>query len=96
MIKIINSKKLVLKIVCDNKFNDLIKINDFDFDILLDEKSYENTLIYEASYKVLMGPKPLHCMFDKVDVFIRDYDGTKYLVLFGLKNMPFLIGLNIS
>ena len=24
-------------------------------------------------------------MFDKVDGFIRDYDGTKYLVLFGLE-----------
>ena len=33
---------------------------------------------------------------DKVDGFIRDYDGSKYLVLFGLENMiPFMIGLDI-
>ena len=39
-------------------FNDIIKIEDFDFDkILLDEKSYENILIYDISYKTLIGAK---------------------------------------
>ena len=31
-------------------FDEIIKIEDFNFDILLDEKSYENILIYDVSY----------------------------------------------
>ena len=31
----------------------------------------------------MIGAKPLRVMFDKVDGFIRDSDGTKYLLLFG-------------
>ena len=31
----------------------------------------------------MIGAKPLHIRFDKVDGFIRACDGTKYLVLFG-------------
>ena len=34
-------------------FHDLIKIEDFNPDIILiDEKSYENILVYKNSYKV--------------------------------------------
>ena len=47
------------------------------------EKSYKNILIYDVSHKSLIGTKPLRIILDKVDGFIRDYDGTKYLVLFG-------------
>ena len=65
-------------------FDGIIKIKDFDFgNILLDEKSYRNILIYDISYKVLIGAKPLRVRFDKVDKFITVYDGAKYLVLFG-------------
>ena len=39
----------------------------FNFDILLDEKSYENILVYDISFKTLIGAKPLHIKFDKVD-----------------------------
>ena len=61
----------------------IIKTEDFDFDnILLDEKSYENILNYEISYKTLIGSKPLRVRFDKVHGFIRVYDGARYLVLF--------------
>ena len=64
-------------------FDKIIKIEDFDFDnILLEKKSCENILIYDVSHKALVSTKPLHIMFDKVDMFIRDYDGPKYLVLF--------------
>ena len=31
--------------------------------------------------KTLIGPKPLCIRFDKIDGFIRIYDGTRYLVL---------------
>ena len=51
----------------------------------LDEKSLENILIYNISHKTFIGAKPLHIRFDKVDGFIRVYDGTKYLVLLGLE-----------
>ena len=33
----------------------------------MDEKLYENILIYDVSYKTLIGAKPLHIRFDKVD-----------------------------
>ena len=67
-------------------FEDIIKIEDFDFEnILLDEKLYENTLVYNFSYNNLTGAKPLRIRIDKVNGFIRIYDVTRYLVLFGLE-----------
>ena len=39
-------------------------------------------LVYNISYKYLNAKSlPIRC--DKIDGFIRDYDGTRYLVLFG-------------
>ena len=35
------------------------------------------------SYNILIGPKHLRIRFEKIDGFIRIYDGTKYLILFG-------------
>ena len=61
-----------------------IKLEDFDIDnILIDEKSHKNVLIYDISFKTLIGPKPLCVRFDKIDGFTRIYDGTRYLTLFG-------------
>ena len=45
-------------------FDDIIKIEDFDFDILTDEKSHRNILAYGMSYKTLFGSKPLCIRFD--------------------------------
>ena len=39
-------------------------------------------MIYDISYKTLIGTKPSRIRFDKVDGFIRVYDWTTYLVLF--------------
>ena len=65
-------------------FNDIIKVENFDFDnISLDEKSLENILIHEISYKILISAKPLRPSFDKAHGFIRAYNGTRYLVSFG-------------
>ena len=65
-------------------FDDIIKLADFDTDnILIGEKLHENILIYDISYKTLIGPKPLRLRFDKIDGFIRTYNGTRYLVLLG-------------
>ena len=41
-------------------FNDIIKLQDFDLDnVLVDEKSHEDILIYDMSNKTLIGPKRL-------------------------------------
>ena len=40
-------------------------------------------MIYNISYKTLIDPKPLCIRFDQIDEFIRIYDGTRYLTLFG-------------
>ena len=64
-------------------FDDIIRIEDFNlYNILIDEKLYENILVYNISYKNLIA-KPLRIRFDKIDGIIRGYDGTRYLVLFG-------------
>ena len=67
-------------------FDDKIKFEDFGFDnILIDEKSPENILIHDFSCRTLIGAKLLHIRFDKIDGFIRVYDESGYLVLFGLE-----------
>ena len=77
-----NKKKLVLKIV-HVIISMTIKIEDFDFDnILLDEKSCQNILVYINLYKTLIGTKSLRVWFSIVERFIRVYDETIYLVLF--------------
>ena len=43
----------------------------------------ENTLIYDNSYKTLTGAEALRIRFDKIHEFIRVYDETRYLTLFG-------------
>ena len=41
-------------------FNDIIKTEDFNLDnISIDKKSYENILVYNISYKNLIG-EPFH------------------------------------
>ena len=62
-----------------------MKFEDLGSDILLDEKSWENILVYNISYKTLVGPKPLRNRFDEADIFNRVYDGTVYLVIFRKK-----------
>ena len=62
----------------------MIKFEDFNLNnILIDEKPYKNIFVYDISYKTLIDAKPMHIRFDKVDEFIRVYDGPRYLVLFG-------------
>ena len=69
----------------------LIKFEDFDLDnILIDEKSYKYVLVYNITYRTLIGDKRLHIGFDKIDGFIRVYDGTRYLVLFGGEKYDFI------
>ena len=69
-------------------FNDIIKFQDFDIDNI--KNPYKNILVYNISYKTLMGAKPLRIRFDKVNGFIRAYDGLRYLVLFGDEKYDFI------
>ena len=72
-------------------FDYIIKSEDFDVDkILIDEKSYENILVYNNSCKSLIDFKPLHIWFNKIDEFIRVYDGTRYVLLFGSEKNDFI------
>ena len=58
----------------------MIKIEDFNLDnILIDEQLFEDILVYNISYKSLIA-KPLPVRFEKIERFVRVYDGTRYLV----------------
>ena len=78
-------------------FDDIIKVFNFNLDnILVDEKSYEDILVYNISYKNLIGSKPFRIVFNEIDGFIRwvcdrwGYDGTRYLLLFGGEKYDFI------
>ena len=85
-----NSEKLLLKLV-HVIASMAIKFVDFDFDnILVDEKSCEDILVYNISYKLLIFAKSLHIRLNRIDGFIRVYDRTGYLYYLKLKDMiPF-------
>ena len=75
-------------------FDDIIKIADFNLSkILLNERSLENILVCNILYKTLINAKPLLIRSDKIDEFIRVYDGTGYLVLtlFGSEKYDFIL-----
>ena len=60
-------KQIIIKNCTCYCFDEIIEIEDFDFDdILLDEKSQENILVYGISCKFLDGTKLLDIRFDKV------------------------------
>ena len=59
------------------------------------EKSHEYILIYDISYKILIGAKPFYIGFHAVDEFIRVYHGNIYLVFLALENMSFTIRLDV-
>ena len=81
----LNKKNCIKNRAC-YYFNQIIKFKDFDINnILLDEKWEENILIYDISCKTLIETKPFHISFDKIDEFMRIYDGNKNLVLLGLE-----------
>ena len=78
------NKKVCIENYTFYYFDDIIKLEDFHLDnILINEKLHKNSLVYNISYKTLIGWKPLRNRFDKINGFIRIYDGTRYLTLFG-------------
>ena len=62
--------------------------------ILIDEKWYENILVYSISHKTLIDAKSLRIRLDIIDGFITVYDGTRYLVLFGSEKILFSLQKN--
>ena len=59
-------------------FDDIIKIKDFDFNnVLFDEKSYENILVYDILYETLIGAKPLLIRYNEIDEFVKVCDGNR-------------------
>ena len=96
-----NFKKFVSELCMLFYFSDIIKFEDFDFNnILINEKVYKNILIYNILYRALIGPKPQHIRFDKINGFIRVYNVTLWnfndmQYYLALKNMmPFTKGLD--
>ena len=84
-------KKIDIKNHTCYYFGGIIKIEDFNLDnILIDEKSFENILLFNISQKTLIDVKPLRIRFDKIDEFIRVYDGARYLTLFGSEKYDFM------
>ena len=77
-------KELVLKIA-GVIISMPIKFENFEFDILIDEKFKENILVYDILYRTLIGTKPLRVRFNKIHGLDRVYDGSMYLVLLGLE-----------
>ena len=74
-----NLKEVDVKYCTCYFFDGVIKIEHFDLDnILKDEMSYENILVYNISYKSLIDSKSLSIRFNKVDEFIRIHDGIRY------------------
>ena len=69
---------------CISKYDKyyISKCYEYYDNVLIDEKSHKNILIHDISYKPLIGAKPLHIRVNKIDGFIKIYDGTRYLVLF--------------
>ena len=91
-----NSEKLLLKLV-HVIASMAITFVDFDFDnILVDEKSCEDILVYNISYKPLILAKSLHIRLNRIDGFIRVYDRTGYLYYLKLKDMIPFHGSNLK
>ena len=59
--------------------------------IFIDEKLDENILVYSMLYKYINWLKPFRIRFDEIDEFIRVYDGTRYLALFGSEKVIHMI-----
>ena len=71
-------------------FVDIINVKTFDTNnIKIDEKSYKNILIYHIGYVIIKDSKyiklnsvyPLYLIFSKVNGYLEEINGNKYLIL---------------
>ena len=68
-------------------FDGIIKFEDFDLDdILIDEKSYRNILVYNTSYKTVIGadslPLEKTSTFHNVIILIKSVINSNYCNIF--------------
>ena len=81
-------KKVLIKNWACYYLDEITKLEDFNINnILIAEKSHESIFIYDVSYRTLIGSKPLRIRLNKIDGFIRVYDGARCLTLFCSENM---------
>ena len=78
-------------------FDSMNQLKYFGIDnILIDKKWHKNVLIYDISYKTLIIPKSLRIRCNKIDGFIRIYDGNRKVIMQSPKTLtPFTIELDI-
>ena len=57
------------------------------------KKQYENILVYNMSYKSVIDSTPLLIRLNKIDGFVRVYDGTRYLLLFGSEKNDYIYNM---
>ena len=75
-------KKVNVKNCAYYYFDDIMEIEDINVDnILLDEKSYKNILLYNTVYKEFMDAKLLRISLNKIGKIIKIYHGNRYLEL---------------
>ena len=85
--------------------NEFKKVRFLSYVLLFRRLNFDNILINKMSHgiifidnttcRILVGAKPVRISFEKIVGFIRVDDGSRLLVLFGLKNMMlFKIGLD--
>ena len=74
--------------------DDIINVKDFNpNNIKIDEKSYENILIYyiwyvtikDSKYTKIWRVNPLHLLFSKVNEYFGEVNKSKYLTLVSTK-----------
>ena len=70
-------------------FDDMVNVKDFDSNLLkIDKKSYKNIDIYYIRYITMKDSdsakidsvNPLYLIIDKVDGYIEESNGNKYLI----------------
>ena len=76
-------KKTSIKNCSGYFFDDIMKVEEINIiiNILLDNKSYENILVYNILYKKIMDAKALPIRLDKVNGLIKIYNEIIYLEL---------------
>ena len=61
-------------------FDNIINMNDFNpKNIKADAKSYKDILIFYTGQETLNGVKPLYITFNKINGYIEDDNGSRYL-----------------
>ena len=66
-------------------FDDITKIEDFDFEHFIERKIIRKYFDLWHFVQTFFDAEPFRIMFNKTDGLIRDFDGTKDLVWFGLE-----------